>query len=94
MTRRRGRKPAATPAEVAKAREGKAPPDSPQVVKPVQCPNCYTTDVKCDGSHDGVRYYRCRVCCEFTTGAWTRFKVTVAGTTSSVPADEVPELQA
>jgi len=76
VTTRRKRKPVKTDGEVAKAREGKSPPDSPQVAKPVKCPRCYTTDVKCEGTHDGVRYYRCRVCCD-EEGAWNRFKVPV-----------------
>jgi len=92
MSRRRGRKPATTPAEIEKAREGKSPPDRPQVVRPIQCPHCYTTDVRCEGTHGGIRYYRCRVCCEYSTGNWTRFKVSVAGTSSVVASKDVPEL--
>lgn len=85
--RRRSAKPVKTEADLAKAREGKEPPDSPQIVKRVKCPRCYTTDVKCDGTHDGVRHYRCRVCCDFD-GGWTRFKVTIE--TGAVETESTP----
>ena len=53
---------------------------TPAVVqtKPIlRCPRCLTTKVWSDGRHNGIVYYRCRRCCDPTTGGWTRFQVPV-----------------
>jgi hypothetical protein len=63
--------------DVEELREGYEPPPRPQVIRPVQCPRCWGTDVRSTGTHDGIRYYRCRRCCD-ADGNWTRFKVAVA----------------
>ena len=73
----KGQAVAMTDAEVSEAREGRTPPDRPQVVKPVKCPNCWSTSVRCNGTHDGVRHYVCQRCCD-TDGYRWRFKVSVA----------------
>lgn len=57
-------------------RASKTPPDSPQIIKPVKCPRCYSTGAHCYATKDGVRYYRCRVCCDSEGRLW-RFKVPV-----------------
>ena len=48
-----------------------------QVVVPVRCPYCETLEVQARGTHDGIRYYRCRRCACLETKDWTTFKVRV-----------------
>lgn len=51
-----------------------------QVIQRIRCPACRATlpDLRCERGGD-LRYYRCKVCVDMTTGNYTRFRVKVEG---------------
>lgn len=46
-----------------------------QVANKIRCPICRRDDFESNGTHKGIRYYKCGVCCDPSTSMPTTFKV-------------------
>lgn len=58
------------------------PPSDRQVLIRIRCPFCGTTDVRSNGWHGGIAYFRCKKCIKPgkqrpEPGSYTTFKVPI-----------------